>query len=90
MEYAVYVQVPTGEDCDLIARSLLAVAPQGLGFSLREKGDPSESADVELCFRIRGVSHPEEALSKALDLYARGRSAAGLERDDHARARLAE
>lgn len=90
MEYAVYVAVPAGEDCGLIGRRLLEVVPAGLKFSLRAKGDPSESSDAELCFRIRGVSDQDEAVSAALALYARGRQAAGLEPDDDAQARLAE
>jgi hypothetical protein len=88
MEYAVYVAVPAGEDSGRIARGVLEAAPSGVDFSLREKGDPSESSDVELCFRIRGVSHPEEALSLALRLYAFGRRAAGLKTDDQARVSL--
>ena len=88
MEYAVYVAVPSGEDSALIARGLLLVAPPELDFSLREKGDPSESTDVELCFRIRGVTNPEEALSQALHLYALGRRTAGLKADGKAAASL--
>jgi len=89
MEYAVYIGVPNGEDADLIARHLIEAAPSEFDYSLREKGDPSESIDIELCFRIRGVSHPEAALSQALELYALGRRAAGLKADDQARASLA-
>jgi hypothetical protein len=88
MEYAVYIAVPNGEDADLIARHLIQSAPSGLDFSLREKGDPSESTDVELCFRIREVPHPEAALTQALELYALGRSAAGLQPDGQPRASL--
>ena len=88
MEYAVYIAVPDGEDADLIARHLIEVAPSGFDFSLRDKGDPSESIDVELCFRIRGVAHPEAALSQALELYALGRRAAGLRADGRPRASL--
>ncbi len=58
MEYAVYVAIPTGENAGRIARAVLEAAPPDLDFSLREKGDTSESRDVELCFRIRGVTHP--------------------------------
>jgi hypothetical protein len=65
------------------------VAPAELDFSVREKGDPSESSDVELCFRIRGISHPDEALTHALELYTQGRRAAGLKVDAHALASLA-
>jgi len=90
MEYAVYIAVPNGEDADLITRRLNEVAPSELDFSLRDKGDPSESTDVELCFRIRGVTHPEDALSQALELYALGRRAAGLKADGRPRASLSE
>jgi hypothetical protein len=88
MEYAVYVSVPAGEDSDLIARGVLEAAPPEFDFSLRGKGDPSESSDVELCFRICGISRPEEALSQALRLYALGRGAVGLGVDPEARASL--
>ena len=90
MEYAVYIAVPNGEDADLIARHLIEVAPSTFDFSLRGKGDPSESVDIELCFRIRGVSQPEAALSQALELYALGRRAAGLSVDGRPRASLSE
>jgi hypothetical protein len=90
MEYAVYVAVPAGEDSDRIARGVLEAAPSGAGLLAARKRDPSESSDVELCFRIRGVSHPDEALSEALQLYALGRGAARLKPDDRARASLAE
>jgi hypothetical protein len=90
MEYAVYIAVPNGEDADLIARHLLEVAPATFDFSLRDKGDPSESTDVELCFRIRGVAHPEDALSQALELYTLGRRAAGLRPDSRPSASLSE
>ena len=90
MEYAVYIAVPDGDDADLITRHLVEVAPSEFDFSLRDKGDPSESVDVELCFRIRGVAHPEAALSQALELYALGRHAAGLRVDGRPRASLSE
>ena len=78
VEYAVYVAVPQGDDCDRIARAACAAAPAGSDFSIRDKGDPSESNDVELCLRISGVSLPEEAISRALEIYALGRREAGL------------
>lgn len=84
-----YVAVPAGDDCDRIAQGARDAAPQGFDFSIRDKGDPSESSDVELCFRIGGVSHPEEALSRALQIYELGRREAGLKPDDTARASLA-
>jgi hypothetical protein len=88
VEYAVYVAVPQGDDCDRIARAAYAAAPEEFDFSIREKGDPSESNDVELCFRIGGVSQPEEAISRALQLYELGRREAGLNPDLTARASL--
>jgi hypothetical protein len=87
-EFAVYVAVPAGDDCQRIARGAREAAPRGVDFSLREKGDPSESSDVELCFRIKGISQPEEAISRALEIYALGRRAAGLKADDRAQASL--
>ena len=88
MEYAVYIAVPHGDDCDRIARAAGAAASAELDFSIREKGDPSESNDVELCFRISGVSLPEEAISRALEIYALGRREAGLAPDPTAQASL--
>ena len=87
MEYAVYVEVPQGDDGDLIARATTAAAPPDVDFSVREKSDPSESA-VELCFRLRDISHPDEALSRALALYELGRERAGLRPDRSGRASL--
>lgn len=88
VEFAVYVAVPQGDDCQRIARGAEEAAPKGADFSIRKKGDPSESRDIELCFRIRGVSQPEEAISLALELYALGRRAAGLKADAKAQASL--
>jgi hypothetical protein len=88
VEYAVYIAVPRGDDCDRIARAAYAVAPAEFDFSIREKGDPSESQDVELCLRISGVSLPEEAISRALEIYALGRREAGLKADPTAQASL--
>ncbi len=82
MEYAVYIPVPRGDDADLIANAASAIAPVGFEFSIREHGDPSQSSDTELFFRISGVAHPDEALSEALKLYEEGRRAVGLARDD--------
>lgn len=87
MQYAAYVEVPPGDDGDLIARATIDAATPDYDFSVREKSDPSESA-VEICFRIRGVSHPDEALSKALELYELGRTRAGLDPDRNARVSL--
>lgn len=88
MEYAVYIAVPQGDDCDRIARAACAVAPAEFDFSIRGKGDPSESDDVELCFRISGVSLPEEATARALEIYALGRREAGLKPDHMVQASL--
>ncbi len=88
MEYAVYVSVPSGDDSHRIAQAARDAAPNELGFSVREKGDPSEGSDVELCFRIREVSAPEDALARALQIYALGRREAGLRPDPEPRAAL--
>jgi hypothetical protein len=88
VEFAVYVAVPPGDDCRLIARCAHEVAPPEFDFSIREKGDPSESSDVQLCFRISDVLHPDEALARALRIYELGRRAAGLKPDRMARASL--
>src|ERR1044072_4831535 len=87
MEYAVYVAVPWGEDGDLIARAASTAVCTEIDFSVREKSDPSESA-VELCFRIRGSEHPDEALSIVLEIYRLGREVAGLTPDPRPRASL--
>jgi hypothetical protein len=89
VEFAVYVAVPAGDDCDRIAECACDAAPREFDFSIREKSDPSESCDVELCFRVCGVSHSEEAVSQALQIYQLGRRKAGLKPDDTARASLA-
>jgi hypothetical protein len=88
VEYAVYVSVPPGDDCDRIARGACDAAPQEFDFAIRDKSDPSESNDAELCFRISDVLHPEEAISRALQIYELGRREAGLKPDDMARASL--
>ena len=87
-EYAVYIAIPPGDDGDRIARGASDAAPQDFDFSIRDKGDPSESSDVELCFRINGVSHPQEAISQALLIYGLGRREAGLTADEIPRASL--
>jgi hypothetical protein len=88
VEYAVYIAVPEGDDCGRISRGAHAAAPPEFEFSIRDKGDPSESSDVELCFRIGGVSHPDEAISRALQIYDLGRREAGLNPDLTAQASL--
>lgn len=88
MEYAVYIAVPSGDDCDRIARGAFAAASNEFDFSIRDKGDPSEASDVELCFRISGVTHPEDAISRALEIYAIGRRESGLKPDPRAHASL--
>jgi hypothetical protein len=88
MEYAVYVAVPAGDDSRRIAQAARDGASNQLGFSVRENGDPSEGNDVELCFRIHEVSEPEEAIARALEIYALGRRAAGLRADPEPRAKL--
>ena len=80
--------VPPGDDCDSIVKGVANAAPKGLDFKLRAKGDPSESSDIELCFRIRGVEQPEEAVARALEIYEVGREAAGLKPDTRASATL--
>jgi hypothetical protein len=89
VEFAVYVAVPQKDDSDRIARAACDAAPHEFDFSIREKSDPSESSDAELCFRIRGVSRPEEAISRALQIYELGRREAGLKPDDMAQAYFA-
>jgi hypothetical protein len=88
VEYAVYIALPPGEDADLIARTASTLTPPESDFSIREEGDPSESAVHELSFRVAGVDHPDQAMSKALRIYERARAAAGLGPDGRARASL--
>lgn len=88
VKYAVYIAVPQDDDCERIARAAYEVAPAEFDFAIRGKGDPSESRDVELCFRIGGVSRPQEAISRALEIYALGRREAGLKPDPKAKASL--
>jgi hypothetical protein len=89
VKYAVYIVVPAGDDCDRIVRGALDATPREFDFSVRDKSDPSESSDVELCFRISGVSHPDEALARALQIYELGRREAGLKPDGAPQASLA-
>ncbi len=85
-----YISVPVGEDAGLIAAAGSPFAPAGSEFSLREHGDPSQSIDAELFFRIIGVDHPDEALARALEVYEAGRREAGLTHDPHAEASLVQ
>ena len=62
--------------------------PKGSKFSIREHADPNESVDAELCFRISGVGHPDEALARALEVYEAGRRESGLRPDVRAEASL--
>lgn len=82
MQYAIYIPLPTGDDAERIADAAEQMALPGFPFSIREKSDPSESSDAELFFRVTGVAQPEEALERALQVYAAAREAAGLEPDD--------
>jgi hypothetical protein len=84
----VYISVPLGDDAGLIAAGGSRFAPGGSEFSLREHGDPSQSVDAELYFRISGVGNPDEALARALEVYAAGRREAGLGPDRRAQASL--
>ncbi len=76
--------MPLGEDADRIAAAASRIAPSGFEFSLREHADPSQSRGVELIFRVSGVSHPDQALSRALEVYEAGRREAGLGPDGQA------
>jgi len=80
--------VPIGDDADLIAAAGSRIAPEGFEFSIREHDDPSQSVGAELLFRIRGVGHPDQALGRALEVYAAGRREAGLGPDAFAQASL--
>jgi hypothetical protein len=88
VEYAVYIVVPAFDDAERIAQAAWDVSPHEFDFTVREKSDPSQSADAELSFRIIGVGHPQEALTQALRLYAIGRREAGLPDDDKVRISL--
>lgn len=88
VQFAVYIGVPPGDDGNRIARGIREAAPNPSDFSVREKGDPSESSDYELCFRVSGVEHSDEAMARALDLYGLGRREAGMEPDGNASAYL--
>lgn len=80
--------MPAGDDADLIAAAGSRIAASGFEFSLREHDDPSQSVGAELVFRISGVAHPDQALGRALEVYAAGRREAGLVGDGFARASL--
>lgn len=88
MEYAVYIALPIGDDADRIADAATAAAGSDPDFKIRKKSDPSESADAELHFRVRGVENGREALVRALEIYEGGRVAAGLRPDEMIRISL--
>lgn len=88
MEYAVYIALPTGDDADRISAAATAAAPIEFDFKIRTKSDPSESADAELHFRVRGVENGQEALVRALQIYEGGRAGAGLRPDERIRISL--
>ena len=88
MEYAVYIVLPIGDDADRIAAAATAAAGGEPDFKIRKKSDPSESADAELHFRVRGVENGQEALVRALQIYEGGRAAAGLSPDETIRVSL--
>lgn len=88
MEYAVYIALPIGDDADRIAAAAVAAAGNEPDFKIRKKSDPSESADAELHFRVRGVENGQEALVRALEIYEGGRAAAGLPPDETIRISL--
>ncbi len=83
-----YISVPAGDDAGLIAAAGSRFAPSGSEFVLREHGDPSQSVDGDLYFRISGVGHPDQALARALEVYRAGRQEAGLGPDRRAAASL--
>jgi hypothetical protein len=84
LQYAVYIALPLGDDATTIAAAAAASRLPGFHYSIREHSDPSESSDAELFFRISGVDQPEEALERALEIYASARDAAGLRPDSRA------
>lgn len=88
MEYAVYIVLPLGDDADRIAAAATAAAPDQSDFRIRTKSDPSESADAELHFRVRGVENGQEALARALQIYEGGRRGAGMRPDQRIRVSL--
>ena len=88
MEYAVYIVLPVGDDADRISAAATSAAPDEFEFRIRAKSDPSESADAELHFRIRGVENGQEALLRALEIYEGGRQEAGLGPDERIRISL--
>ncbi len=78
MQYAVYIALPLGDDATQIADAAAALRIPGFRFAIREHSDPSESSDAELFFRVSGVDEPEEAIERALEIYAAARESAGL------------
>lgn len=88
MEYAVYIVLPIGDDADRISAAATVAAADESDFTIRTKSDPSESADAELHFRVRGVENGHEALLRALQIYECGREEAGLRPDERIRISL--
>jgi hypothetical protein len=88
VEYAVYIVLPLGDDADRISAAAVAAAPDEFDFRIRTKSDPSESADAELHFRVRGVENGQEALVRALQIYEGGRAGAGMPPDERIRVSL--
>lgn len=84
MQYAVYIALPTGDDAEKITDAAGEMELPGFPFSIREHSDPSEARDAELFFRVTGVAGPDEALERALQVYAAAREAAGLRPDEKA------
>jgi hypothetical protein len=82
--YTVYIALAPGEVTDLIVEAASTIDLPGYDFSIREHSDPSEASDGELSFRVEGVAQPEEALERALQIYAAARDAAGLHPDEKA------
>jgi hypothetical protein len=82
--YTVYIALAPGEDTDLIVEAASEIVLPGYLFSIREHSDPSEASDDELSFRVEGVAQPEEALERALQIYAAARDAVGLRPDEKA------
>jgi hypothetical protein len=81
VQYAVYIAVPLGDDAERIATAATALRLPGFRYSIREHSDPSESSDAEIFLRISGVEQAEEALERALQVYAAARERAGLRPD---------
>ena len=88
IEYAAYIAVPLGDDAGRIAAAASSLPPAGPRCSIREHSDPSQSTDAELFFRVKGVDDADEALARALEVYAAGRREAGMRPDWQAQASL--